>query len=191
MKTIQEILDKIKELDWSVEKDENSYRLGKYSPAGQDFSILIYSKESSDDFIDQIYDRYNEFDVSEEAYLWLDESGHGTNGAPYDMKDVYKDMEWCKNSINELYDDLKYWIDNLDKPLKLYCIEVFNEDDNRESYIQYIASRTEERAEKILLEEANEHYFRYEYEFYEVDKEYYEELYEDYDFKEDIIYNEN
>lgn len=191
MKTIQEIIDKIKELDWSVEKeDENSYRLGKYSPAGQDFSIIIYSKEDSDDFIDQIYDRYNEFDVSEEAYLWLDESGHGTNGAPYDMKDVYEDMEWCKNSINELYDDLKYWIDNLDKPLKLFCIEVFDLDEGN-SYEQYIASKTEERAEKLLLKEANEHYYRYEYDFHEVDNEYYQDLFDYYDFKEDVIYDKD
>lgn len=113
MKTMNEVLNKIRELGWSVEKEnENSYRLGKYSPAGQDFSILIYSKESSDDFIDQIYDRYNEFDVSEEVYLWLDESGHGTNGAPYDMKDVYEDMKWCEEAIYELYEDLKYWLDN-------------------------------------------------------------------------------
>ena len=31
--------------------------------------------------------------------LWLDEFGHGKNGAPYDMKDVYEDFEWVKNRI--------------------------------------------------------------------------------------------
>lgn len=112
MKTIQEILNKIDELGWSVDEHDDFYEFGKYSPAEQNFRITIYSKESSEDFIDQIYDRYNEFDVSEEAYLWLDETGHGTNGAPYDMKDVYEDMEWCKETILELYEDLKDWINN-------------------------------------------------------------------------------
>lgn len=189
MKTIEQVLNKIKELGWNVDEYDDCYELGTYSPAGQDLSIIIYSKENIEDFIDQIYDKYNEFDVSYETYLWLDKYGHGKNGAPYDMKDVYEDTEWCEEAILELYDDLKYWIDNCDKPLKLFCIEVFDEDEDMNQYVQYIASRTEERAEKILLKEANEHYYRYEYDFHEVDKEYYEELYEDYDFKEDVIYD--
>lgn len=189
MKTIEQVLNKIKELGWNVDEYDDCYEFGKYSPAGQDFSIIIYSKENSEDFIDQIYDKYNEFDVSEATYFWLDENGHGKNGAPYDMKDVYEDMKWCEKAILELYEDLKYWFDNFDKPLKLFCIEVFDEDEDMNQYVQYIASRTEERAEKILLKEANEHYYRYEYDFHEVDKEDYEELYEDYDFKEDVIYD--
>ena len=47
--------------------------------------------------------QYN-FDVSAEAYLWLDESGHGKNGAPFEMIDVYKDMEECKGFVTELAD---------------------------------------------------------------------------------------
>ena len=189
MKTIEEILEKIKELGWSVDEYDDCYELGTISPAGQDFIIIIYSKENIEDFIDQIYDKYNEFDVSYETYLWLDEYGHGKNGAPYDMKDVYEDTEWCEEAILELYDDLQYWIDNCDKPLKLFCIEVFDEDEAMNQYVQYIASKSEERAEKILLKEANEHYYRYEYDFHEVDKEYYDELHEEYDFKEDVIYD--
>ena len=42
---------------------------------------------------------HQNFDVSEHAVIWLDESGHGVNGAPYDMKDVYEDFEWVKNRI--------------------------------------------------------------------------------------------
>ena len=38
----------------------------------------------------------------EEAYIWLDDSGHGKNGAPHDMKDVYEDMEACKSMLGEL-----------------------------------------------------------------------------------------
>lgn len=37
-------------------------------------------------------DYINDFDVSYETYLWLDECGHGKNGAPYDMKDVYENV---------------------------------------------------------------------------------------------------
>lgn len=192
MKTIEEIIEKVKELDWSIEKeDENSYRLGKYSPAGQDFSIVVHNKGNIDEFLDEIYARYNEFDVSEEAYLWLDESGHGTNGAPYDMKDVYEDMKWCKNSINELYDDLKYWTKNYDKPLKIFEFTAYDLVNDGNSYTQYIASRDESRAEDLFVEEAYNHYVSFDYAFSEVDEEYYEELYEYYNFKEDVIYDKN
>ena len=49
---------------------------------------------------------YDNYDCSYEAYLWLDNTGHGTNGAPYDMKDVYEDMEACEKMIFELWESL-------------------------------------------------------------------------------------
>lgn len=189
MKTMNEVLNKIRELGWSIEEYEENYELGIYSSAGQDFSMIVEKDDDIKYFIGNIYKVYSDFDVSYETYLLLDETGHGTDGAPYDMKEVYEDMKWCEEAIYELYEDLKHWLDNLDKPLKLFCIEVFDEDEDGNSYVQYIASRTEERAEKLLLKYANEHYYRYEYDLHEVDEEYYEELYEYYDFKEDVIYD--
>ena len=47
-------------------------------------------------------DYINDFDVSYEAYLWLDDTGHGRNGAPYEMIDVYEDMEECLHNMEEL-----------------------------------------------------------------------------------------
>lgn len=189
MKTMKEVLNKIKELGWNVDECYDCYELESYSPKGQDFHITVDKNDDIKYFIGNIYKAYTDFDVSYQAYLWLDETGHGICGAPYDMKEVYEDMKWCEDAIYDLYETLKYWLDNLDKPLKLFCIEVFDEDEDGNSYVQYIASRTEERAEKLLLKVANEHYYRYEYDFHEVDKEDYEELYEDYDFKEDVIYD--
>jgi len=105
---IQKLFDKAEELGWSREHcNDNIYEFGKYSSAGQDFSITIDTEGDPALFLDNIYERYSNFDVSEEAALWLDESGHGKNGAPYDMKDVYEDMEECRDSILELYDSLK------------------------------------------------------------------------------------
>lgn len=103
---IEELVEKIESLGWSVEKEgDNEYRLGKFSPAGQDFSIVAEG-EFIEDFIDSIYKAYDNFDVSEETYLWLDNTGHGTNGAPYHMKDVLEDMEVCEQMILDLYDAL-------------------------------------------------------------------------------------
>ena len=54
-----------------------------------------------------LYSVYEDFDVSSEAYLWLDSDGHGTNGAPYDMKDLYEDFEACESAIYDLWEYLR------------------------------------------------------------------------------------
>ena len=41
--------------------------------------------------------------------MWLDIDGHGKNGAPYDMRDVYDDMEAVNDMLWDLYDDLHYF----------------------------------------------------------------------------------
>lgn len=105
-KEIKELVKKIEGLGWTVEKeDDNKYRLGKFSPAGQDFGISVEG-EYAEDLINNIHQAYDNFDVSEETYLWLDNTGHGKNGAPYHMKDVLEDMEVCEQKLLDLYNEL-------------------------------------------------------------------------------------
>ncbi len=59
-----------------------------------------------DSLVGNIKEYYDNFDVDEEAYLWLDETGHGKNGAPYRMKDVVKDMEEAEKMIDRLLDSI-------------------------------------------------------------------------------------
>ena len=102
------LFDKAEELDWSrYHECDNIYGFGKYSSAGQDFNFSVDTEGDPALFLDNLYEAYSNFDVSEEAYIWLDNCGHGKNGAPYDMKDVYEDMEECRDSILELYTELK------------------------------------------------------------------------------------
>lgn len=99
------LIDKIEEAGFSVDhEDGNIYYFGKFSSAGQDFGFSIDTEDSIETFANNVLEYYNNFDVSTEAYMWLDEFGHGKNGAPYDMKDVYTDMEECEDFIKELYD---------------------------------------------------------------------------------------
>lgn len=109
-KIFKEMIEKVKKEGFSVSIEEDTedyiiFDFGKYSPAGQDFHISVEAEERSmDSLINNIYERYNDFDVSYESSLWLDDTGHGRNGAPYDMKDLYEDMEACEEYINDLYD---------------------------------------------------------------------------------------
>lgn len=96
-------------LNWNVEIDEENsiVEFQKYSTYGQDFRFTVELRGDLEDFCKEIYNYYDEFDVSYETYQCLDSSGHGTNGAPYDMMDVYNDMQECENDILELWRALK------------------------------------------------------------------------------------
>ena len=102
-KTIKDIIEIAEKIDWHVTKeDNNNFLFSKYSPAGQDFSFYAQGKNAQE-LTNNIYEAYNNFDPSYETYIWLDNTGHGINGSPYNMKDIYYDMEWCQNQILELF----------------------------------------------------------------------------------------
>ena len=104
-KLSEKVINKIEKLDFSVNfEDDGCYRFGRYSSKGQDFSFVVDIGETMSDLAYNILNYHDNFDPSEEAYYWLDHTGHGTNGAPYDMRDVYNDMEECKGFIYELYE---------------------------------------------------------------------------------------
>lgn len=108
MKFSKKLTNAIEEAGFTIECDDsNVIGFGKYSSEGQDFHFYIDTEEDIGSFLYNILEYYNGFDVSEETYLWLDEFGHGKNGAPYDMLDVYKDMEECQGFIYELYEIVK------------------------------------------------------------------------------------
>lgn len=101
---MEKVKKRLAEYNFTVEEEtEGIIRIGKFSSAGQDFSFHTDIGETLDELQDNILSCYEDFDVSEEAYYWLDNSGHGRNGAPYDMKDVYEDMEECKSFIYDAF----------------------------------------------------------------------------------------
>ena len=92
------------------EKETNiCFQFSKYSPAGQDFyfEVSVPNEDNEDIVFDYfknaIYKYWEGFDVCYETYIWLDETGHGRNGAPYDMKDLYEDMQACEDMIHDLW----------------------------------------------------------------------------------------
>ena len=105
----KEITEIAESLNFNItisEGEDVNISFAKTSSYGQDFNFEIsVDKDASMIEIWKGLQSYqNNFDVSEEAYLWLDESGHGKNGAPFEMIDVYKDMEECKGFVTELAD---------------------------------------------------------------------------------------
>lgn len=107
----KELTEIAENLDFNITISEDvdvNISFAKTSSYGQDFNFEIsVDKDASMFGIWKGLQSYqNNFDVSAEAYLWLDESGHGKNGAPFEMIDVYKDMEECKGFVTELADNV-------------------------------------------------------------------------------------
>lgn len=99
-------IEKIAEgLGWTVTwfkgSRSKSVMFSQYSPAGQDFNVELDYKTLGE-IEDKLREYYDSYDPSYEASLWLDESGHGKNGAPYEMIDVYNDMKACEEMIDKL-----------------------------------------------------------------------------------------
>lgn len=97
-KQIQHIAE---EQGWAVGIGDTFIEFQRYSIEGHDFVFEIDTENVNtlDEVRMKIIEYYNSFDVSYETYLWLDDRGHGKNGAPDNMRDIYDDMQWCKNHI--------------------------------------------------------------------------------------------
>lgn len=118
---IQQNITEIAEiLGWSVDFSElqngkTDVNFAKYTSYGQDFN---FSVELEDDdmeaFIDNIHEYYENFDVDEEAYIWIGSDGHGKNGAPYHIADIVKDMEEAEVMMADLYEAFRQYYSQLE-----------------------------------------------------------------------------
>lgn len=100
-----EIAEKIAEaLEWNFHNHEEYILFSKHTSEGQEINLEIDKEEANclACIAREVQHEYDTFDVSEKTYVWLDNSGHGKNGAPYDMKDVYEDMEEAKKEFGIL-----------------------------------------------------------------------------------------
>ena len=118
---IQQKITEIAEiLGWSVDSSEpqngkTDVNFAQYTSYGQDFN---FSVELEDDdmeaFIDNIHEYYENFDVDEEAYIWIGSDGHGKNGAPYHIADIVKDMEEAETMMADLYEAFRQYYSQLE-----------------------------------------------------------------------------
>ena len=100
------IIKKAESIGWSVQQDGNYICFENWTSAGQ--NIIFENKfKSEEELIESLKDRSIYFDVSEEASYWIDSTGHGVNGAPYELKNIIKDMEEAKKMYKELYEAIK------------------------------------------------------------------------------------
>lgn len=115
MKSLESLLALAEEQDWIVRPEEEggrvlSYELEKYTPEGQDFIVILQFERKEEKptpalLIDALKRYIESYDPSEETSIWLDNTGHGKNGAPYEVIDIYNDMVAAKNMMQQLLNE--------------------------------------------------------------------------------------
>lgn len=116
----QKITEIVEILGWSVDFSEpqngkTDVNFAKYTSYGQDFNFSVeLENDDMEAFIDNIHEYYENFDVDEEAYLWIGSDGHGKNGAPYHIADIVKDMEEAETMMADLYEAFKQYCSQLE-----------------------------------------------------------------------------
>lgn len=84
-------------LDWSIYLDANeNVELRKESPAGEDFSICVDSKN----FIQNVKEYAANFDIDEHIELWIEAKRNGVKGVPSARELVY-DAEAIDKMLQE------------------------------------------------------------------------------------------
>ena len=98
---------------YRTEIDGNTITFYKKAPNGLDFSFEADIGDDINDFSRNIYNTFMDYDVSYETYLWLDNTGHGKNGAPYELEDVLEDIKACEQYIQDAHIIVCRYIDGL------------------------------------------------------------------------------
>ena len=115
----QKITEIAEILGWSVDFSEpqngkTDVNFAKYTSYGQDFNFSVELEgDDMEAFIDNIHEYYENFDVDEEAYIWIGSDGHGKNGAPYHIADIVKDMEEAEVMMADLYEAFRQYYSQL------------------------------------------------------------------------------
>lgn len=92
---------------FSKRGDEDNFdvEFENYTDAGQDLvvSVIVPIGFTIMQLANALREFWESYDPDEEASLWVGNDGHGTNGAPYRLSDILKDMNCAKKMIHHLY----------------------------------------------------------------------------------------
>ena len=119
-KKLEQLLNSAEGLDWNYtiyqepegtyngwHCDERNYvELEKYSPAGEDFSMIIDFDidDPINSFLENLREYSEAFDIDEHVEMWLPSRGKG--GCPESISELVEDAENIQDMIVELWEIL-------------------------------------------------------------------------------------
>lgn len=100
----QKYIDILEENDWSISSytGDGRIELEKYSPAGEDFSIIV----EVENFPSSVRKYANDFDADEHAEMWIQARGK-VKGIPESVRELIDDADAIQEMLNELADALE------------------------------------------------------------------------------------
>lgn len=92
---------------WVVNMDSDSIEFNQSSPAGEDFSFTVLTKDASDaeSLAAEVRSYADSFDTEEHVKMWVDAQG-SVSGVP-DIKTLVKDADAIHEMLNDLADALE------------------------------------------------------------------------------------
>lgn len=89
-----------------MEHDNKFYiELYQYTPAGEDWNVIIWFDGSDNGFINSFRKYTEDFDVDEEAEIWIE--SRGERGVPSSIRVFVDDAEWKEERLQTLLKDLE------------------------------------------------------------------------------------
>ena len=104
------LLNKLEQLcegtNWEPRhEDGNSY--GFCWTGGDYDGYITLTGNTLEELAEDAYKAYDNFDVDRETALWIDDEGHGRNGAPYHIKDILEEFESYEKDLEDLWSALR------------------------------------------------------------------------------------
>lgn len=92
---------------WAVNMDSDSIEFNQSSPAGEDFSFTVLTKDASDaeSLAAEVRSYADSFDTEEHVKMWVDAQG-SVSGVP-DIKTLVEDADAIQEMLNDLADALE------------------------------------------------------------------------------------
>lgn len=95
-------VDICEQLGWNVIEYDKEIELAQYSPAGEDFSIILVCEQNdTKEIISELKDYYESFEPEEHVIEWIDAKKNGVRGIP-DLRTLLDDAEQIDDMILEL-----------------------------------------------------------------------------------------
>ena len=155
--------------DAVVEQDNEFYiELHQDTPAGEDWYVTIWFNGSNNGFINSFRKYAEDFDVDEEAEIWI--KSRGKHGVPSSISLLVKDAEWKKETLGKMLKDLEDLDENEDDVMTFFVLD--SVDDKDAPVVFFIPLNKQLEVEKLARTlVASEDFYEVECNFEKVLKE--------------------